>query len=371
MGLWCALSAARRGARVTLIERDRIGAGASGGMLGALMPHQPTGWNAKKQFQLDGLMSLPDRIADLEADTGHACGYARCGRIMPIAHAEKRRQSAQWALAAVETWPADCGWQVRDDSPCPGWVADHALPHGCNHDTLSARIDPRRLVAALAAALRDHPGVAIVEGVGVAALGRDGALRLATGDEVTPGKTIIAAGVGAFTLVDADDPERIGRPVKGQGALLRPTEPIDPLAPILYDGGVYVIAHASGHVAVGSTSENEFEAPDTTDDKLDALVDRARALCPALANAAIVERWAGLRPRAVGREPLVGPLPGFADTILATGGFKISFAIAHLMADAAIDFAMGQAPANLPDVFLPETRLTPPRSSQRTGANPP
>jgi NADPH-dependent 2,4-dienoyl-CoA reductase/sulfur reductase-like enzyme len=34
-GLWLALKAARAGLSVTLVERDRIGAGASGGFLGA------------------------------------------------------------------------------------------------------------------------------------------------------------------------------------------------------------------------------------------------------------------------------------------------------------------------------------------------
>ncbi|MEQ8940117.1 MAG: FAD-dependent oxidoreductase, partial [Roseitalea porphyridii] len=100
VGLWCALAAARRGARVALIEKRTIGAGASGGMLGALMPHQPVGWNEKKRFQLDGLLSLPGRIAELETATGHSCGYRRVGRLMPIAHPEKRRQSAQWADGA-------------------------------------------------------------------------------------------------------------------------------------------------------------------------------------------------------------------------------------------------------------------------------
>ncbi|PZR70212.1 MAG: D-amino-acid oxidase, partial [Stutzerimonas stutzeri] len=51
MGLWTALFAARQGLSVHLAERRTIGAGASGGVLGALMPHLPDRWNAKKAFQ--------------------------------------------------------------------------------------------------------------------------------------------------------------------------------------------------------------------------------------------------------------------------------------------------------------------------------
>jgi len=356
VGLWCADKAARRGAHVLLIEKRTIAAGASGGMLGALMPHQPTGWNAKKQFQLDGLLSLPERVAALEAETGFSCGYARTGRLMPIGHAEKRRQSAQWADGAGVHWPDGFVWTVEDASPAPGWMADAALTHGVNYDTLSARIDPRRLTAALRAALEVNRQVTIRENIEVTRIGADGALTLHGGETITPGATIIAAGTGTFALVDPENPARIGRGVKGQGALLDPATPIDPASPILYDKGVYVIAHGNGRIAVGSTSEDSFDAPDTTDEKLDAIVAQAILICPALEGARIIDRWAGVRPRAEGREPLIGPLPGAQNVILATGGFKISFAIAHLMADAAAGFAQGDQPDGLPEVFAPEAR---------------
>ena len=51
-GLACAWACAQRGARVRLIEARAIGAGSSGGLVGALSPHVPEQWNAKKQFQL-------------------------------------------------------------------------------------------------------------------------------------------------------------------------------------------------------------------------------------------------------------------------------------------------------------------------------
>ena len=41
VGLWCALRAKQRGLSVVVVEKGRIGQGASGGILGALMPHRP------------------------------------------------------------------------------------------------------------------------------------------------------------------------------------------------------------------------------------------------------------------------------------------------------------------------------------------
>jgi glycine oxidase len=51
-GLSIAWEAASRGARVRLIETASIGAGSSGGIVGALAPHTPEQWNEKKAFQL-------------------------------------------------------------------------------------------------------------------------------------------------------------------------------------------------------------------------------------------------------------------------------------------------------------------------------
>lgn len=353
VGLWTAFLAARQGLSVTLLEKRTIGAGASGGLLGALMPHQPTGWNAKKQFQLDGLLSLEAEIGAIEDLTGMRLGYRRCGRLMPIRHPEKRRQSEQWAQASREYWPVPFRWQVTDQTPDPGWLPQAQMQHGANVDSLSARVDPRALIAALHKAVA-LSGVEILENAETRSI-ENGRITQTDGPVLAAGRSIVTAGWESFGLIDCLS----GRGVKGQAALLRPARPVDPASPILYDNGTYVIAHENGLVAIGSTSENEFDDPASTDDKLEAVIAHAMEICPALENAEIIERWAGIRPRSDGREPLVGPLPDHDDLLVATGGFKISFAIAHLMARAVLMQAAGETPDFLPGLFLPENRLKP------------
>ena len=342
VGLWAALHAARRGLAVRLVEKRTIGSGASGGMLGSLMPHQPNAWSGKKGFQLKGLLTLPESLAELEDATGIACGYARTGRLMPVRHPEKRRQAADWLEGAAANWPEPFRASILDGDPAPGWLDAGTGPAGFQFDTLSARIDPRRYMAALEARLRAEPRVTIAEGMEITAL--------------PGGPAVIAAGTGSFALADPEHPARIGKAVKGQGARLQPARPVDPLSPLIYDTGLYVIAHADGTVAVGSTTETDFDDPVSTDEQLDTIVESARALCPALDGAEVIERWAGLRPRAGKPDPLIGPLPGHPQAIIATGGFKITFGIAHVMAEAAVDFAMGGTP-DMPDIFLPANRL--------------
>jgi len=355
-GLWTAFHAARQGLSVVLIEKRGLGAGASGGVMGALMPHQPTGWDGKKQFQLDGLLALEEEISELEDFTGLSAGYRRCGRLMPIRVAHKRPFAENWAKASETNWPHPFRWRVLDQTPVPDWLPSDAMPFGANYDDLSARADPRKLLAALTEGLRRH-SVDIRENTAVETLDPDGTMRLAGGGRISAGHVVLAAGWESFPLIAPGIERSIGTGVKGQAALLRPARPVDPAAPILYDEGVYVIAHDSGDVAVGSTSENSFDDPGSTDEKLDTVIAAATALSPALEGAVTIERWAGIRPKAAGRDPLVGPLPGFRNTFLATGGFKIGFGIAHLMARAVLAQIIGGNPAFLPESFRPEPRL--------------
>ncbi len=113
-----------------------------------------------------------------------------------------------------------------------------------------------------------------------------------------------------------------------------------PDAPQVFAEGLHVVPHADGTTAIGSTSEPGHE--DTaTDEQLDTLIARARALCPQLAGAEVLERWAGIRPRAASRAPLVGPWPGRPGHFVANGGFKIGFAmapaVAAMLADLILD----------------------------------
>ena len=86
-GLATAWACARRGAHVRVIDPHGPAAGASGGLVGALAPHVPENWNAKKAFQLESLLMADDFWAGVEAAGGVPAGYARLGRLQPVADA--------------------------------------------------------------------------------------------------------------------------------------------------------------------------------------------------------------------------------------------------------------------------------------------
>lgn len=362
MGLWAAVKAERLGIDTVLVEAGHVGQGSSGGLLGALMPHMPDKWNDKKQFQFDALLSLEDEIAAIEAETGMACGYRRSGRLIPLPKPHLKTIALRHSADAETCWRQQgrqFDWHVIDRPPQAGWPDMGFCEAGLVHDTFAARVSPRGLVSALAAFLRSAKHVRIVEGLEAQRI--DAAARrvvFSDGSAIGFGHCIVAAGYRSFPLIEALSaplPQAIGQPVKGQAALLKAD--VDPGLPVVFLNGLYVVAHGGGHVAVGSTSEDVFDDPASTDTRLDELIGRARALVPALAEAPVIERWAGLRPKAIDRDPMVGAHPDHPRVIALTGGFKVSFGLAHRLAEAALD-AVNAREMRIPASFTLENHLS-------------
>jgi glycine oxidase len=312
-GLACAFACARRGARVRVLERRRIGAGASGGVVGALSPHVPENWNPKKAFQLDSLLMAEGWWAEVAATGGGDPGYARTGRVQPLTDAAALALAHARAEGAAHLWQGRAMWQVLPLADAPGLPL--ASPSGhVIHDTLSARVHPARACAALAAAVRALGGT------------------VEEGQDTPPGIGPVIWATG-WEGLGALDPTA-GNGVKGQALALAHEAG---RAPQLFVDGLHIVPHGDGTVAVGSTSERSFGAPDTVDAQLDALHARALAACPALAGAAVVRRWAGVRPRARSRAPVLGAWPGRPGWFVANGGFKIAPKVGEVMADLVLE----------------------------------
>lgn len=317
-GLALAWELARRGAPVRVLEAAHPGAGASGGLVGALAPHTPDGWTPAKALQLRALQMAPAFWAEVAATGGTDPGYARTGRIQPLTDAAAIARAESRAVEAAQNWGSAFTWSVRRTADVPGLRLTCAY---VAHDTLTARIAPRRAIAALVSALAAR-GVTVEPGT-----------------EPPDGTAVWATGAAGLTATS------LGGPEKGQAALLA-TDWRG--APVITAPGLYVVPHADGTVAVGSTSERGL-TDTATDAQLDTLIQRARTLCPDLADAPVIERWAGLRPRAVTRQPVLGPLPGQPGQFILNGGFKTGFALAPLMAALLADLLLNGTDQIPPD----------------------
>ena len=315
-GLACALAAARRGARVAVADPAGVGAGASGGVLGALAPHVPGAWNPKKRFQLENLLLSRTWWAEVEALSGLPTGYAATGRLQPVAPGGEALARAREAEARA-CWGGAAVWEVVP-APAPdvGWAPD--CPEGLMiRDTLSAHLDPARACAAMAAAVRALGGTVGPEAEGAAPV-------------------IHATGAAGLAALSEGRARPVGTGVKGQAARLA----LDRAgAPQLFAGGLHVVPHLDGTVAVGSTTEGGARDL-SVDGALEEVIARARAAVPALREAPVIARWAGMRPRSRSRAPILGAWPGRPGHWVANGGFKIGFGMAPLVGEVMADLVL-------------------------------
>ncbi|MGF1651042.1 MAG: NAD(P)/FAD-dependent oxidoreductase [Hyphomicrobiaceae bacterium] len=380
MGLSVASAAVRAGLAAVLVEPIGLGAEASGTPLAALMPHLPgvAPPTPEQRFQLDALAGLHGHVSRLQDETGLDVGYARCGRVIPIHTEGFRRRADQAAEGAARHWAAMRTWGIEPRptlsvvapdacSAVPDWLRLGASLEAVVVETLSARIDGRAYLEALARAFERRGGRILTATAHIWRADR----HVLEDPEGTPivaaGALVLAAGAQSYTFAARHGWPLEGRAVKGQAlavSVLRPdrkTRRGRLIRPLIFDRGLYVVERTDGSLAIGSTTETTFKnaAPDVA--ATDALLARARGLCVPLAEAPaealVINRWAGLRPRARRGGPQIGLVDQTARVYAATGGYKISFGIAHAAADAIVEqIVTGEPSPGLPSEFAPLPR---------------
>ena len=249
--------------------------------------------------------------------------------MQPLADDRAVEAARRRGLEAAGLWQGQAEWRVV---PVTGGAWEPLSPSGwLVEDTLSARIAPRMALEALVAAITSR-----------------GSEVLREGEEAGP--VVHATGARGLEELSAAMGRKVGSGVKGQALSLR-FEARD--RPQLFVDGLHIVPHANGTVAVGSTSETSW-ADAGTDGLVEGLLTRAIAAVPALAGAEVVERWAGVRPRAASRAPLLGVWPERAGHYVANGGFKIGFGMAPKVAEVMADLVL-EGRDGVPEGFrLPE-----------------
>lgn len=332
-GLSVAWACAQRGAKVQVIDPNGVAAGSSGGIVGALAPHTPEKWNDKKAFQFESLIMAEAFWAEVEAVGGLPSGYGRLGRLQPIADERAMSLAKARADGAKSLWQGKAVWDIIPAEDAGEWAPQSPTGYLIK-DTLSGRIHPRQACLSLAAASRAKGTVIASEG------------------EVR-GKVVWATGWRGLVELSDQMGRMVGNGVKGQAVLLK-LDRSD--LPQLFADTVHIIPHADGTIAIGSTSEREFESPDTNDSQIDVVLDRAIAAMPVLGEAPVLEKWAGVRPRAKSRAPMLGLHPTQSNAFIANGGFKIGFGMAPKVGEVMADLIL-DGRDTIPEGFNPDASL--------------
>ncbi|MCJ8140994.1 NAD(P)/FAD-dependent oxidoreductase [Falsirhodobacter halotolerans] len=339
MGTAATFFLARRGLRVTLIERGRVGAGATVASFG----------NIRRSGRFLPQMPLAHRAREIWGEAERMLGrdveFRATGHLRLVFDED--------GLTAMRRFIADAHpWGFHPEEIGPNEI--HARFPGLGPDAIGASFaredgcgNPRLIAPAFAAAAQKL-GATIVEECEVLdiALTEAGfAVRTARGEHHAERLLNTAGAWGARLAARFDEPV----PIEARGPQMGVTEPlphrIHPVvgmwaAPGRRDG--YLRQVERGNIVFGGGAERSFVDLDDGYAKADParLPHQLRSLlrlCPALADVAVIRTWSGCEGYVADGLPVMGPsatTPGLFHAFGFCGhGFQLGPGVGQVMSD--------------------------------------
>lgn len=355
VGCAAAYYLARDGAKVTVVEREAVGSGASGFAVGLLNPLTGTGIPgpmaplAQQTFRMHkALWPEIEQASGVDLQAREMQHLQLCFTDNDVHQA--RLDMARWndADGFSAEWLDTANVLALEPRISPLVAGAVRLRHIWVLD--SYRLTLALLQSAEALGAKSvHGEVDGIESAGGHVTGvRVGDKTLAC-DSV-----VVALGPWSGQALAGVEPEVPVMPLKGQ--ILHLEAPDEPFQ--YHMAGPGQVAHkADGLVWVASTEEEAGFDVSLTQDARDTLMDRAVKMVPSLAELKLVRQTACIRPITPDRQPIVGPLQGVPGAYLATGAEKKGILFGPLMGRAVADLVMSGETA------LPIEPLSPERFS--------
>lgn len=353
VGLLTARALARAGPTVRLLERrPELGREASTAAAGMLSPQMEAAEDLLVEVPGaeagDALLDLclaarsgyADFVSGLEAETGLDVGYRADGTLVvaltPVEAGRLRRSAETQRGLGLDAEILEAA-EVRRLEPAVTEAVSVGLHLRDDH-----QVDPVPLMKAAEAAVGSDPEIEIETGTAVRALVSTGGR--AAGVDTDRGRVsapwvVLAAGAWSGGIEGLPRPLPV-RPVKGQMAAVRPRQPV--LRGVVGGRGAYCVPRADGRVVIGATVEERGFDATVSRVEVDALVASAADIVPALSEAEVVSRWAGLRPGTHDSLPIVGPDPDLPGLVYATGHYRNGILLAPLTAACVAAIVTGR-----------------------------
>jgi glycine oxidase len=335
VGLAIAWRARSKGMKVTLLERETLGGGATHVAAGMLAPVAEVEFGRAGRRVLDmGLRSAamwPDFAGELGELSGIDVGLRRTGTLT-VARDDDEARELERQLAFRESLGLGAvrlrASEARRLEPALAPTVRLALEAPDDHS-----VDPRRVVAALRSAC-ERGGVELREHVG------EPGIELDAGDERVRGvggldaeRVVVAAGAWSGEIGGLPSHAAVAvRPVKGQIMRLR-----DPAGPgmltrvVRFEGG-YLVPRGDGGYVLGATVEERGFEPNPTIGGIYELLRDAHELVPGVSELHIEELGVGYRPGTPDNAPVIGR-GAIEGLTWATGHYRNGILLAPLTAE--------------------------------------
>lgn len=336
IGLSLAIALRKRGATVLVVERGKPGresSHAAGGMLVDCLLETPS---VLQPLATASARMYPEFAHELEVESGMKVDLRDQGTIV---------------LGSSEHVPENplVPASMRDAEP--------ALTASATASYLKERsVDPRALTAAALKTTKNR-GVDFSSGDPVTAVNfSDGQVSGVTTTKTSflASKVVNSAGAwsGQITTGQIALHAIPTRPVKGQMlCLAMPKREL--IRHVIRSPHVYLIPRSDGRLLVGATVEEAGFDKRTVPETIQRLHKAALELVPKLADARILEDWAGLRPGTPDALPILGAssTPGY---YVATGHFRDGILLAPITAKVIADVIEGGQPEHDLTAFSPQ-----------------
>jgi glycine oxidase len=367
IGLSVAYEASRRQCRVLVIEKHRIGGGATDVAAGMIAPsaEAETAEEPLVKLALHSAASYPGFIDAVERDSQASCGYRAEGTLLVAADRDQLAALQHLAQAQLRLGLVVEPLTTAALRQLEGRLAPQLAGGMIARD--DRRLDPRRFASALARAIRARSGELLVDATLRRVDGNDAALELCVtcrGEEQRFGAKalVVCAGVWSTEVLPELAPLPL-RPVKGQ--ILR-LQGHDLLQHVVRSPGCYIVPRPDGELVIGSTMEEMgFDQRNTAGATLSLLTEACR-LVPEIQELALGELAVGFRPCLRDSMPAIGAVGGDRHRVYcAIGHHRHGVLLAPATARYLVDLiASGRVPDAIAAFAPTRTALAPPRAGE-------
>lgn len=347
-----ALALAREKQRVLVLDRAEPGREASWAAAGMLAP-APENYALAAEAETTRFIPFAkasfalyrDFVEGVESLSRLPTGYRRDGTLEfffgPRGEWERTETLRVYRQFGVVVEPISTE-QARAKAPAANREAVAAawVPDECT-------VDPRLLTPAVLAAAKAC-GAELRQNCAVEKVlmpPRNAAVGVvAGGEEIHAANLVIAAGCFSSQIPEMAQFAPTS-PCRGQMIALQ-FELLED-SPVLRSQNGYIVPRGNGRVVAGSTLENAGFAKQVTPEGINKILNATAEIVPALANAPILEKWAGLRPDTPDHLPVIGAT-SFKGLWIATGHYRNGILLAPGTASAMAGLILnGKSPVDI------------------------
>jgi glycine oxidase len=346
IGSSIAYSLAKRGKRVVVLERDRIGCQASSaaaGMLAVQAEMQEGG----PLFELarQSRSMFPRLAEELKELTGIDIGLVNKGMLLPAL-----------TISQVEHLHALIASHKSAGESCEWWSTEEVIRHEpkLSNALLGAMFIPgdgqvlapkltqafAKSAIMLGAEIKEYTQVHGIQCSQHAVVG----VHTNQGD-IMCDQVVVAAGVWSHGILQSMNLPLTVFPVKGECFAVIDHAPL--LQATVFTDGCYLVPKRGGRLVIGATVQEHTFDKRVSAGGIATLMERATQLLPDIAKAEWDKAWTGLRPQTPDGIPYLGRVDDIEGMYLATGHYRNGILLSPITGEIMADLVEGRSTIDL------------------------